>query len=77
MAEPFLTAFADGAPIFRGADLKLQRHIAGLPHATVRGAGHFVQEDRGEALARNRRALRRVHAARMTCPKWQPASDKT
>jgi haloalkane dehalogenase len=53
--KPFLTAFGDRDPIFRGADRVLQRKIPGAevqPHTTIRGAGHFIQEDRGPALAR-------------------------
>ena len=53
--KPFLTAFATGDPIFRGADRILQKHVPGAhgqPHTLVRGAGHFIQEDRGPELAR-------------------------
>ena len=53
--KPFLTAFATGDPIFRGADRVLQKHIpgaAGQPHTQLKGAAHFVQEDRGPDLAR-------------------------
>ena len=53
--KPFLTAFATGDPIFRGLDRVLQQRIpgaAGQPHTRIRGAGHFIQEDRGEELAR-------------------------
>lgn len=52
--KPFLTAFADGDPIFRGVDAHLQRAIPGArdqPHTTIENAGHFLQEDRGERLA--------------------------
>lgn len=52
--KPFLTAFADGDPIFRGVDAVLQRAIPGAreqPHTTIENAGHFLQEDRGERLA--------------------------
>jgi haloalkane dehalogenase len=52
--RPFLTAFATGDPIFAGADRILQQQIPGAegqPHTRIRGAGHFVQEDRGEELA--------------------------
>lgn len=52
--RPFLTAFGDGDPIFRGLDRVLQRHVpgaAGQPHTVLRGAGHFIQEDRGKELA--------------------------
>ncbi|GBD26115.1 Haloalkane dehalogenase 1 [bacterium HR30] len=52
--KPFLTAFSDQDPITRGADSLLQALIpgaAGQPHTTIHGAGHFLQEDRGEELA--------------------------
>jgi len=53
--KPFLTAFGDADPITRGADRKLQELIPGTrgqAHVTVKGGGHFVQEDCGEELAR-------------------------
>jgi haloalkane dehalogenase len=53
--KPFLTAFGDSDPITRGADAVLQKLIpgaAGQPHTTLKRAGHFLQEDRGEELAR-------------------------
>jgi haloalkane dehalogenase len=52
--KPFLTAFSDSDPITRGADLLLQALIpgcAGQSHTTITDGGHFLQEDRGEALA--------------------------
>jgi haloalkane dehalogenase len=52
--KPFLTAFSDGDPITRGADALFQQIIPGAqgqPHVTLIGAGHFLQEDRGEDLA--------------------------
>jgi haloalkane dehalogenase len=52
--KPFLTAFSDGDPITRGGDKLLQAFIpgaAGQPHTTITGAGHFLQEDKGEELA--------------------------
>lgn len=52
--KPFLTAFSDGDPITRGADKIFQTLIPGArgqPHATIRAAGHFLQEDKGEELA--------------------------
>lgn len=52
--KPFLTAFSDGDPITRGADKVLQKLIPGAngqPHTTITGAGHFLQEDKGEELA--------------------------
>ena len=52
--KPFLTAFSDQDPITRGADRMLQRRIPGArgqAHVTIAGAGHFLQEDRGDELA--------------------------
>lgn len=53
--KPFLTAFSDGDPITRGLERVFQRRVPGARdrrHPTIRGAGHFLQEDRGEELAR-------------------------
>jgi len=51
---PFLTAFSDGDPGTGGWAEVLQEHVPGATgraHVTVRGAGHFLQEDRGAELA--------------------------
>lgn len=53
--KPFLTAFSDGDPITRGAEIVFQAGVPGAKgrkHPTVKGAGHFLQEDSGEELAR-------------------------
>jgi haloalkane dehalogenase len=53
--KPFLTAFSDSDPITGGGDRVLQADIPGTtrrPHTTIEGGGHFLQEDRGEQLAR-------------------------
>lgn len=53
--KPFLTAFSDQDPITRGGERLLQKRIPGTkgqPHTTIEGAGHFLQEDKGEELAR-------------------------
>ncbi len=53
--KPFLCAFSDQDPITRGADKVLRAEIPGCegqPHAVISGGGHFLQEDRGEQLAR-------------------------
>jgi haloalkane dehalogenase len=53
--KPFLTAFSDSDPITAGGDRVMQKRIpgaAGQPHTTIAGAGHFLQEDKGEELAR-------------------------
>ncbi|MGH7895418.1 MAG: haloalkane dehalogenase [Candidatus Binatia bacterium] len=53
--KPFLTAFSDQDPITRGADRLFQERVPGAkgqPHTTIAGGGHFLQEDKGEELAR-------------------------
>jgi haloalkane dehalogenase len=52
--KPFLTAFSDGDPITGGGDRVFQKLVpgaAGLPHTTLAGGGHFLQEDVGAELA--------------------------
>lgn len=53
--KPFLTAFSDGDPITRGGERvfrKLVPGAQGMPHTTLEGGGHFLQEDVGPELAR-------------------------
>ncbi|MGO8946481.1 MAG: haloalkane dehalogenase [Ktedonobacterales bacterium] len=53
--KPFLTAFSDGDPVTRGADTYFQEQVPGARgqhHQVLAGAGHFLQEDQGETLAR-------------------------
>jgi haloalkane dehalogenase len=53
--KPWLTAFSDKDAITRGGDTAFQQQVpgcAGQPHTTIEGGGHFLQEDKGEALAR-------------------------
>jgi haloalkane dehalogenase len=65
--RPFLTAFSDLDPAFGGAAASgsytgglsipefFQQMVPGAqgqPHTTIRGAGHFLQEDKGPELAR-------------------------
>jgi haloalkane dehalogenase len=53
--KPFLTAFSDEDPITRNADKAFQSLVPGTkgqPHTTIKGGGHFLQEDRGEELAK-------------------------
>src|SRR5579863_8883470 len=52
--KPFLCAFSDRDPITHGADrlfLDLVPGALGQDHTTISGAGHFLQEDKGEDLA--------------------------
>jgi haloalkane dehalogenase len=51
--KPFLTAYSDGDPATRGWDRVFQQRVPGAhgqDHVTITGAGHFVQEQRGEEL---------------------------
>jgi haloalkane dehalogenase len=53
--KPFLCLFGGSDPVTRGGDRVLIASIPGTkgqPHATIEGGGHFIQEDRGEELAR-------------------------
>lgn len=52
--KPLLTAFSDSDPVTRGAEQLFQKLVPGAkgqPHTTITQAGHFLQEDQGEALA--------------------------
>jgi haloalkane dehalogenase len=51
---PFLTAFSDGDPATAGWEGVLENLVPGArrrPTVTISGAGHFLQEDAGPALA--------------------------
>jgi haloalkane dehalogenase len=53
--KPWLCAFGDSDPITAAAAPVIQKLIPGCqgqPHTTLRGGGHFIQEDCGEALSR-------------------------
>jgi haloalkane dehalogenase len=53
--RPFLCAFSDNDPITRGRDRDFRERIPGArgqPHTTIHGGGHFLQEGRGQELAR-------------------------
>ncbi|MCZ2837688.1 haloalkane dehalogenase [Modestobacter sp. VKM Ac-2985] len=52
--KPFLTAFSDSDPITGGGDAVFQKLVPGaqrMPHTTLAGGGHFLQEDVGPELA--------------------------
>lgn len=52
--KPFLCAFSDADPITKGADALFLSEVPGTQgqeHPTIVGAGHFLQEDSGPALA--------------------------
>jgi haloalkane dehalogenase len=53
--KPFLTAFSNRDPITRRGEIPFQKLVPGCrgqAHATIRNAGHFLQEDKGPELAR-------------------------
>jgi haloalkane dehalogenase len=53
--KPFLTAYSDGDDATRGWAGVFQTRVPGAQgqdHTTITGAGHFVQEQRGEELGR-------------------------
>ena len=49
--KPFLVAFTDSDPITRGGERVFLSRVPGARNVTIRGAGHFVQEDAGPELA--------------------------
>lgn len=52
--KPFLTSFSDGDPITAGWAGRFIEDIPGArnqPHTTIEGAGHFLQEPKGEEWA--------------------------
>ena len=52
--KPFLTCFSDRDPITRGGDKAWRERVpgaAGQAHVTIKKAGHFLQEDKGQELA--------------------------
>lgn len=51
--RPFLTAYSDGDPATRGWETVFRTRVPGargVAHHEIGGAGHFVQEQRGEEL---------------------------
>jgi haloalkane dehalogenase len=52
--RPFLTAFSDRDPSTKGWEAIFRNRVPGAkgqPHVEIAGAGHFVQEEQGPALA--------------------------
>ena len=53
--KPFLCAFADNDPVTQGGDKEFLAKIPGAqgrPHTTIKGGGHFVQENAPQQVAR-------------------------
>ena len=52
--KPVLTAFSDNDPVTRGGEVPFQKRIKGaqgVNHVTIKGAGHFLQDDGAEDLS--------------------------
>lgn len=53
--KPFVTAFSDGDPSAKAWEEVFQQQVAGArqqPHTEISNAGHFLQEEQGESLAK-------------------------
>jgi haloalkane dehalogenase len=53
--KPFLCAFTDNDPVTRGSDALFLENVPGakgMPHETIRGGGHFVQEQQPKKLVK-------------------------
>jgi haloalkane dehalogenase len=52
--KPFITLFSTRDPVTKGGQVMWQKKVpgaAGQNHTQIRGAAHFVQEDKGEEVA--------------------------
>jgi len=52
--KPFITAFSDGDAITKGGERIFQERVpgaSGQEHVTIKGAGHFLQEDKPDEIA--------------------------
>ncbi len=53
--KPLLTLFSDSDPITKGGEKPFQKLVQGAqnqPHQIIKGAGHFLQEDKGPEIAK-------------------------
>lgn len=54
--KPVLVMFSDKDPVTKGGERWFRENIPGargLPEITIKDAGHFLQEDKGEEIAKN------------------------
>ena len=52
--KPFVTMFGDSDPVTKNGEWAFRKNVpgcAGMPHTTIAGGGHFIQEDKGPELA--------------------------
>jgi haloalkane dehalogenase len=69
--KPFLTLFSNRDPVTRGGHRIWHEQVPGCkgqPHAVIRGAGHFLQEDRGPEVARAIVAFMQMTPVRAAAP---------
>ena len=53
--KPFLTLFSDSDPVTKGGHAPFEKLVPGAkgqPHQIIEAAGHFLQEDKGEEIAK-------------------------
>lgn len=75
--KPFLTCFSDCDVVIPGAIVarQYQKEVPGargVAHTLVRGAGHYLQEDKGEELAGILVAFCRAHPQQLNPPPRPP-----
>ena len=54
-SKPFLTLFSDSDPIMNGLEVIFHKIVPGCKgqnHDIIKGGGHFLQEDKGEEIAK-------------------------
>ena len=54
--KPFLTLFSSRDPVTKNGEFVWQKKVPGARgqnHFKIRGAGHFLQEDKGEEVAQH------------------------
>ena len=49
---PVLTAFSDGDPVTKGGEQAFIKRLKNVKNVTIKGGGHFLQEDTPEPLSR-------------------------
>lgn len=52
--KPFLTCFSDSDPVTAGGQVRFQQSVPGAQnqqHVTIKGVGHFLQEEAGDQFA--------------------------